>query len=71
VLGLGKKRNKRKKQNGGNLCNAPTTVPPPAARYASPQPVRSVAKLQGVEQSLGIPAEIPNSKKKSKKLKKV
>jgi len=63
VQGLGKRRNKRKKQNGGGIRNAPTTVPPQAMRYASPQPVRSVAKLKGVEQSLGILAEIPNSEK--------
>lgn len=63
MQGLGKRRNKRKKQNGGGIRNAPTTVPPQAMRYASPQPVRSVAKLKGVEQSLGILAEIPNSEK--------
>lgn len=65
MLGLGKKRNERKKQNCGNIRNAPTAVPPQAIRSASPQPARPAAELQGVEQSLGIPAEIPNSKKKS------
>lgn len=66
MLVLGKKRIKRKKQKNGGIRNAPRTVPPQAMRYASPQPVRSVAKLKGVEQSLGIPAEIPNSKKMNK-----
>lgn len=33
-----------KNQNRGGIRNAPGTVPPPAARYASPQPAGSVAK---------------------------
>jgi len=71
VLGLGKKRNKRKKQNDCNIPSPPTMTLPQANKYANPQPVRPAGKLQGNVKPLGIPAEIPNSKKKSKKLKKV
>lgn len=60
MLVLGKKRSERKKRNCGGRRNAPGTAPPPAMRYATPEPVRSVAKLQDNEQPLGILAEIPN-----------
>lgn len=61
MLTLGKKRNERKKRNCGGRRNALGTASPQALRYATPEPVRSVAKLQGYEQPLGILTEIPKS----------
>lgn len=59
MLTLGKKRNKRKKRSCGGRRNAPGTAPPQALRHATPEPVRSVAKLQDNEQPFGDSSRNP------------
>jgi len=65
VLGLGKKRNKRKKQNSSDIRSTPRTALTQSMRFANPQPARPAAKLQGYVWPLGILAEIPNSEIKA------